>query len=128
VLDRVRHGSRLTREEVFGPVAAIVRVRDVAQAIEFANDSEYGLGANVYTNNLRYVMQAMEDIKAGTFWVNDPLTDNDAAPFGGARWSGIGRELGEEGLDAFREPKHVHLDWVMERKGFWYPYKDRELK
>ena len=59
--------------------------------------------------------------------INDPLTDNDAAPFGGMRWSGIGRELGEEGLDAFREPKHVHLDYVMERKAYWYPYRDRPI-
>jgi acyl-CoA reductase-like NAD-dependent aldehyde dehydrogenase len=69
----------------------------------------------------------MESIKAGTFWINDPLTDNDAAPFGGMRHSGIGRELGPEGLDAFREPKHVHLDWVMERKPWFFPYRDRKL-
>ena len=125
VLDRVAQGSSLTREEVFGPVAAIVRVRDVAQAIAHANDSDYGLGANVYTNNLRYVMQAMEDIKAGTFWVNDPLTDNEAAPFGGMRQSGIGRELGVEGLEAFREPKHVHIDYIQERKSYWFPYARR---
>src|SRR5207249_1664167 len=79
VLDHVRHGSAATREEVFGPVAAIVRVRDVAEAIALANDSDYGLGANIYTNNLRYVMQAMEEVKAGTFWVNDPLADTEAA-------------------------------------------------
>ena len=72
-------------------------------------------------------MRAMQEIKAGTFWINDPLTDNDAGPFGGMRWSGIGRELGEEGLDAFREPKHVHLDYVMERKSYWYPYRDRPI-
>jgi betaine-aldehyde dehydrogenase len=125
VLDRVRHGSSATQEEVFGPVAAIVRVRDVAEAIALANDSDYGLGANVYTNNLRYVMQAMEEIKAGTFWVNDPLTDNEAGPFGGMRQSGIGRELGEEGLEAFREPKHVHIDYIQERKSYWFPYADR---
>jgi acyl-CoA reductase-like NAD-dependent aldehyde dehydrogenase len=65
-------------------------------------------------------------VKAGTFWINDPLTDNDAAPFGGMRHSGIGRELGAEGLDAFREPKHVHLDWVMERKPWFFPYRDRK--
>jgi betaine-aldehyde dehydrogenase len=70
----------------------------------------------------------MDSIKAGTFWVNDPLTDNDAGPFGGMRWSGIGRELGEAGLDAFREPKHVHIDYVMEAKAFWYPYRNREIK
>ena len=126
VLDGVEHGSSATREEIFGPVASIVRVRDVSEAIARANDSDYGLGANIYTNNLRYVMQAMEDIKAGTFWVNDPLTDNEAGPFGGMRQSGIGRELGEEGLDAFREPKHVHIDYVAERKGYWFPYANRK--
>ena len=126
VLDRVRHGGCATREEVFGPVAAIVRVRDVEEAIALANDSEYGLGANIYTNNLRYVMTAMEEIKAGTFWVNDPLTDNEAGPFGGMRQSGIGRELGEEGLDAFRETKHVHIDYIQERKSYWFPYAARQ--
>jgi betaine-aldehyde dehydrogenase len=126
VLDRVEHGSTPTREEVFGPVAAIVRVADVDEAIRLANDSDYGLGANIYTNNLRHVMRAMEEIKAGTFWVNDPLTDNEAGPFGGMRQSGIGRELGEEGLDAFREPKHVHIDYVMEQKSYWYPYARRK--
>lgn len=125
VLDRVRHGGMPTREEIFGPVAAIVRVRDVEEAIACANDSQYGLGANIYTSNLRHAMKAMEDIKAGTFWVNDPLTDNEAGPFGGMRQSGIGRELGEEGLDAFREPKHVHIDYVQERKDYWFPYAER---
>ncbi len=125
VLTGVKHGSSPTREEIFGPVAPIVRVKDVDDAIEKANDSDYGLGANIYTNNLRHVMRAMEEVKAGTFWVNDPLTDNEAGPFGGMRQSGIGRELGEEGLDAFREPKHVHIDYVMERKGYWFPYSQR---
>ena len=71
-------------------------------------------------------MTAMHEIKAGTFWINDPLTDNDAAPFGGMRKSGLGRELGEEGLDAFRETKHVHLDYSLEAKSFWFPNKTRE--
>lgn len=126
VLTGVRHGSSTTREEIFGPVASIVRVADFDEAIACANDSNYGLGANIYTNNLRYMMQAMEEVKAGTFWVNDPLTDNEAGPFGGMRQSGIGRELGEEGLDAFREPKHVHIDYIQERKSYWFPYSDRK--
>jgi betaine-aldehyde dehydrogenase len=126
VVDHVRHGGAATRTEVFGPVAAIIRVKDVDEAIALANDSDYGLGANIYTNNLRYVMKAMDEIKAGTFWVNDPLTDNEAGPFGGMRQSGIGRELGEEGLDAFREPKHVHIDYIQERKNYWFPYSERE--
>jgi len=86
---------------------------------------DYGLGANIYTSNLTWAMQAMTEIKAGTFWINDPLTDNDAAPFGGMRKSGMGRELGEEGLDAFRETKHIHMDFVPERKTYWFPYRER---
>lgn len=127
IFDRVRHGGIATTEEIFGPVISIIRTRNAEEAISQANDSKFGLGATVYTKSLEYAMKAMEEIKAGTFWINDPLTDNDAAPFGGMRWSGIGRELGEEGLDAFREPKHVHLDYVMEQKSFWYPYAKRPI-
>jgi acyl-CoA reductase-like NAD-dependent aldehyde dehydrogenase len=107
-------------------VLSLTTVADADEAIRFANDSEYGLGASIYTKDLATAMRAMESIKAGTFWINDPLTDNDAAPFGGMRHSGIGRELGSEGLDAFREPKHVHLDWMMERKPWFFPYRDRK--
>lgn len=127
VFDHVKHGGIATTEEIFGPVISVIRVKDGDEAIRLANDSKYGLGAVIYTNNLQWSMKAMEDIKAGTFWINDPLTDNDAAPFGGMRWSGVGRELGEEGLEAYREPKHVHLDYVMERKDFWYPYAKRPI-
>ena len=127
VLTNVAHGSLPTREEIFGPVLSLTVAATPDEAIAMANDSRYGLGANIYTNDLQLAMRAMHEIKAGTFWINDPLTDNDAGPFGGMRWSGIGRELGEEGLDAFREPKHVHLDYVMERKNYWFPYRERRL-
>jgi len=102
-------------------------VKDADEAIRLANDSKYGLGACIYTRSLELSMRAMENIKAGTFWVNDPLTDNDAGRFGGMCWSGVGRELGEEGLDAFREPKHVHIDYVAERKSYWFPYRNRPI-
>jgi betaine-aldehyde dehydrogenase len=128
LLTDVRHGTLPTQEEIFGPVLAITVVADADEAIRLANDSEFGLGASIYTNDLAVAMRAMESIKAGTFWINDPLTDNDAGPFGGMRHSGIGRELGAEGLDAFREPKHVHLDYVMERKSYWYPYRNRPVR
>jgi acyl-CoA reductase-like NAD-dependent aldehyde dehydrogenase len=126
ILTGVRHGSMPTREEIFGPVLSLTVARTPDEAILMANDSRYGLGACIYTRDLELAMRAMHGIKAGTFWINDPLTDNDAGPFGGMRWSGVGRELGEEGLDAFREPKHVHLDYVMERKDYWYPYAERQ--
>jgi betaine-aldehyde dehydrogenase len=57
-------------------------------------------------------------------WFNDPLTDNDAGPFGGFKQSGLGRELGREGLEAFCETKHVHIETEIERKEWWYPYSE----
>jgi betaine-aldehyde dehydrogenase len=122
VVTGVDHSMPLMREETFGPVAPIMKVKNIDEAIGLANDSEYGLGANILTNNLEYALKAAERIKAGTFWINDPLTDNDAGPFGGMRMSGGGRELGAEGLEEFRETKHVHLDYKLEMKSYWYPY------
>lgn len=114
----------LFSKETFGPVAPIARVASLDEAIERANSSELGLGANVYTRRLDYMLQAMEDLEAGTVWFNDPLTDNEAAPFGGMKASGIGRELGAEGLDDFRQAKHVHIDTKMDAKSWWYPYSE----
>lgn len=125
LLTGVRRDHAVVCEEVFGPIASIQIVKDADEAIAQAAASEYGLGANIYTSNLTWAMRAMTEIKAGTFWINDPLTDNDAAPFGGMRKSGMGRELGEEGLDAFRDTKHVHMDFVPERKSYWFPYSHR---
>jgi acyl-CoA reductase-like NAD-dependent aldehyde dehydrogenase len=123
VLGDVSPTMTLMQSETFGPVAPLVRVSGIEEAVRLADDSQYGLGANIYTNNLEYAMFAMENVHAGTFWINDPLTDNDAGPFGGMRLSGMGRELGIEGLDAFREPKHVHIDYKIEAKPYWYPYR-----
>jgi acyl-CoA reductase-like NAD-dependent aldehyde dehydrogenase len=122
-LVNVTTAMALMREETFGPVAPLVRCRDIDEAIALADASEFGLGASIYTNNLEHAMKAMEQIHAGTFWINDPLTDNDAGPFGGMRRSGIGRELGGEGLEDFRDSKHVHMDYVIGAKSYWYPYR-----
>jgi betaine-aldehyde dehydrogenase len=112
----------LLREETFGPVAPIVPVRDLEEAIELANGTRFGLGANVYTRDLKSAVLCMRELRAGTVWINDPLTDNDAGPFGGFKQSGIGRELGREGLEAFQETKHVHMETEIETKDWWYPY------
>ena len=112
----------LLREETFGPVAPIVPVSDLDEAIELANASPYGLGANVYTRDLQTAIRCARELRAGTVWINDPLTDNDAGPFGGMKRSGSGRELGQEGLDAFQETKHVHIETKLEVKDWWYPY------
>jgi betaine-aldehyde dehydrogenase len=112
----------LLREETFGPVAPIVPVKDLDEAIALANGTQYGLGANVYTRDLETAIRCARELRAGTVWINDPLTDNDAGPFGGYKRSGLGRELGQEGLDAFQETKHVHIETKLEIKDWWYPY------
>jgi betaine-aldehyde dehydrogenase len=112
----------LLREETFGPVAPLVPVKSLDQAIELANSTRFGLGCNVYTKDLDSILRCMREIKAGTVWFNDPLTDNDAGPFGGMKQSGLGRELGQEGLEAFQETKHVHIESQIAVKEWWYPY------
>src|SRR3712207_1645356 len=87
-----------------------------------ANATRYGLGANVYTRDLETAVRCLRGIRAGTVWINDPLTDNDAGPFGGFKQSGLGRELGQEGLEAFQETKHVHIETKIAPKEWWYPY------
>jgi acyl-CoA reductase-like NAD-dependent aldehyde dehydrogenase len=114
--------TALLSEETFGPVAPLVRVRSLDEAIAYANSTRFGLGANVYTEDLQTMIRCMRELKAGTVWFNDPLTDNDAGPFGGFRQSGLGRELGREGLEAFQETKHVHIEPQIEAKDWWYPY------
>jgi acyl-CoA reductase-like NAD-dependent aldehyde dehydrogenase len=112
----------LLREETFGPVAPIVPVGSLEEAIELANSTPFGLGANVYTRDLETAVRCLREIRAGTVWINDPLTDNDAGPFGGFKQSGFGRELGQEGLEAFQETKHVHIETKIAPKEWWYPY------
>jgi betaine-aldehyde dehydrogenase len=112
----------LLTTETFGPVAPVQRVGSLDEAIARANALPYGLGANVYTRRMDYILRCMEELEAGTVWFNDPLTDNDAGPFGGMKMSGNARELGPEGLESFRETKHVHLDARAEAKPWWYPY------
>jgi acyl-CoA reductase-like NAD-dependent aldehyde dehydrogenase len=114
--------TELLREETFGPVAPIVPVGSLDEAIELANSTRFGLGANVYTRDLETAVRCMREIKAGTVWINDPLTDNDAGPFGGMKQSGLGRELGQEGLEAFQDTKHVHIETKIAPKEWWYPY------
>jgi betaine-aldehyde dehydrogenase len=123
VITNVNHDMEIMRTETFGPIAPIMAVSGIEEAVRLADDSDFGLGATIYTNNMEYAMYAMENIHAGTFWINDPLTDNDAGPFGGMRMSGMNRELGTDGLDNFRDVKHVHLDYKIEPKSYWYPYK-----
>jgi len=110
--------------EIFGPLATFTRIRDLDEAIELANDTDFGLGANIYTSSLETAMRAATELEAGMVWINDPLKDNDAAPFGGHKMSGLGRELGSEGVSAFTQPKHVHIDFSQQPSpDWWFPYE-----
>jgi acyl-CoA reductase-like NAD-dependent aldehyde dehydrogenase len=122
VLTNVNHSMKCMREETFGPTIPIMTYRSFDEAIALANDSDYGLGAVVRTNDARLAKRFFEEVRAGTIWINDPLTDNYAGPFGGMKMSGNARELGEEGLESFLETKHVHWDFSDAAKNFWFPY------
>lgn len=124
VVTDVTHDMGLLNEEIFGPVVSIVRTGSFEDAINMANASEYGLGACIFTNDLAEAHEAIDRLEAGMVWVNNPLVDNDALPFGGVKSSGMGRALGRAGLDAFRQPKMVILDPVAKEADWWYPYPD----
>lgn len=123
VLTNVTHSMSVMNEETFGPVAPVMVYNDFDEAIHLAQGTQYGLGAVLFTRDALKAKTFFEEVKAGSIWINDPLTDNDAGPFGGMKMSGLGRELGLEGLDEFLETKHVHWDFVQQEKPWWYPYK-----
>jgi betaine-aldehyde dehydrogenase len=122
VFDNIDSQMEMMNVETFGPIIPIQKIKTLEEAIELANNSVYGLGCNIYTNDMEKALTAADDIKAGSFWINDPLTDNEAAPFGGMKMSGGGRELGIEGLDEFRESKHILIDYQIRKKDYWFPY------
>ncbi|HEY9681235.1 MAG TPA: aldehyde dehydrogenase family protein [Oculatellaceae cyanobacterium] len=122
VLNSVTHDMLIMREETFGPAIPLMEYKTFDQAIEYTNSCIYGLGACLVTTDPLKAKLFMEEVKAGTVWINDPLTDNYAGPFGGMKMSGGARELGAEGLEQFRETKHVHWEFATQPKSWWYPY------
>ena len=112
----------------FGPVAPICRVKDFDEAVTLANRSRYGLGANLYTLDMDEAFRAVSEIESGILWINAPLLDNDALPFGGRKLSGTGRQLGPEGLAQFQNTKFVMIDPKASNQDFWwFPYKNEEM-
>jgi acyl-CoA reductase-like NAD-dependent aldehyde dehydrogenase len=127
VLGGVSPDAPIMNDETFGPVAPVSRVESFDEALMFANRSRYALGATVYTTNLEESMRAVNELEAGMVWVNAPLLDNDAGPFGGRKQSGMGRQLGAEGLDTFRHTKLSMIDYGAKAHDFWwFPYSDAE--
>lgn len=111
VLDRVPRTARILTQEIFGPVAPIVEFDDEDQAVELANDTEYGLVSYLYTSDLRRGLRVAERLEAGMVGLNRGVVSDPAAPFGGVKQSGLGREGSHDGLLEFLEKKYVALDW-----------------
>jgi succinate-semialdehyde dehydrogenase/glutarate-semialdehyde dehydrogenase len=111
VLTDVAKDARLRAEEIFGPVAAIVRFEDEAEAIEQANATEYGLVAYAFTSDFARAARVFEALETGMVGLNQGIVSNPAAPFGGVKASGFGREGGFEGIDEYLETKYVGFPW-----------------
>lgn len=109
VVTEVPPDARVMREEIFGPVAPIVTFDDERAAIEWANRTEYGLVAYVFTRDLQRALRVSEALEYGMIGLNNGLVSNPAAPFGGVKESGIGREGGHQGIEEFLETKYVGI-------------------
>ncbi|KAJ5666125.1 uncharacterized protein N7477_008573 [Penicillium maclennaniae] len=110
IITDVTDSMRIVREEVFGPVVVILPFDTEEEAIQRANDSEYGLGAAVFTKDLERAHRVAAEIESGMVWINSSQDCDPRVPFGGVKQSGIGRELGEAGLEAYSQVKAVHVN------------------
>ncbi|WP_375423870.1 NAD-dependent succinate-semialdehyde dehydrogenase [uncultured Friedmanniella sp.] len=111
VLTDVPADAEILRTEIFGPVAPVTTFETEEEAVELANNTEYGLVSYVYTADLARGLRVSEQIEAGMVGLNRGLVSDPAAPFGGVKESGLGREGGVEGLHAFTETKYIAVDW-----------------
>ncbi|OOF97988.1 hypothetical protein ASPCADRAFT_3052 [Aspergillus carbonarius ITEM 5010] len=110
VFTNVKDNMRIYREEVFGPFVVIASFSTEEEAVTRANDTTYGLGAAVFTKDIERAHRVASDIEAGMVWINSSNDSDFRVPFGGVKQSGIGRELGEAGLEAYSQTKAIHVN------------------
>ncbi|MEX2462248.1 MAG: aldehyde dehydrogenase family protein [Paenibacillaceae bacterium] len=119
IFTNTRPEMRIVKEEIFGPVLVVQRFKDEAEAIKMANDSVYGLAGGVFTQNGAKAMRVIRKLRAGITWINTYHPTYNEAPWGGYKQSGIGRELGTFGYDAYTEVKQINMNLQAEPLG-WY--------
>jgi succinate-semialdehyde dehydrogenase/glutarate-semialdehyde dehydrogenase len=110
VLSEVPKNAKLLKDEIFGPVAPVASFDDEQQAIDAANDTEYGLVAYVYTSDIKRALRVCEGLQTGMVGLNQGIVSNPAAPFGGVKASGFGREGGYEGIEEYLETKYIAVN------------------
>jgi len=111
VLKDVPPGSEILKQEIFGPVAVLVPFDSIDEAIALANDTEYGLVAYIYTGDLKTGLRIAERLESGMIALNRGLVSDAAAPFGGVKQSGLGREGSHHGIREFTEAKYIAVEW-----------------
>jgi betaine-aldehyde dehydrogenase len=115
----VDNSARISREEIFGPVATVIPFKDEADAIRIANDSPFGLAAAVWSRDIFRAFRVVKALRAGIVWVNHMQPTYVEAPWGGFKQSGFGRELGPWGIEEYLETKQVHIN-LNEQPIGWY--------
>lgn len=129
ILANVSPSMRLMSEECFGPVLPIVTVADTKEAVALANESEYGLGASIWTADLEKGRAIANSIQSGMVWINDVNVAFPETPWGGIKCSGVGTELSEWGLYEYVQRKHISIENSSNtRRDWWYPYLDAQDK
>ncbi len=119
VFGDVETSMRIAQEEIFGPVLSIMRYESVEEAIRYANDSIYGLAGSVWSRDPARAIEVAKRIRTGSIWINTHHMIIPAAPFGGYKQSGLGREFGRWGLEEYLETKYIRVEQLPKEQKFW---------
>lgn len=119
ILTEANNQMCISQEEIFGPVATVIKFKDEEEVIRLANESEYGLGGGVWTRDINQALRVSRDIQTGRMWVNQYTNFSAGAPFGGYKKSGIGRETYKSILDAYSQTKNIFINTKEEKDGMY---------